>query len=275
MNVKNGFLERIGLPDSRLKKKAADMYHTTGMTTTQITELAARIHDFHNGPIPTCPPSIKMFRAIQITATYWRSNRTQEDLAETFGTSQPTISRVIDAVTTTLKTLLSQCCPLPEDLSADAVYVIDGTLLPCWSWRDHRELYSGKHKTTGYNIQIAVTLNGTLAWVSDPVDGSRHDMHALAESQLLEGLDLSQWIGDKGYIGAGIHTPIRKPTSRDLTETEKATNTAIHKIRWIVERGVAHIKNWKIFNYDYRRPLKAFSDTISAVIGLHFHLQAG
>ena len=121
MNVKDGFLERIGLPDSRLKKKAADMYNTTGMTTTQITELAARIHDFHNGPIPTCPPSIKMFRAIQITATYWRSNRTQEDLAETFGTSQPTISRVIDAVTTTLKTLLSQCCPLPEDLSADAV----------------------------------------------------------------------------------------------------------------------------------------------------------
>ena len=118
-------------------------------------------------------------------------------------------------------------------------------------------------------------MNGTLAWVSDPVDGSRHDMHALAESHLLDGLDLTQWIGDKGYIGAGIHTPKRKPTYRDLTETEKATNTAIHKIRWIVERGVAHIKNCKILAHDYRRPLATFTDTITAVLGLHFHLQAG
>lgn len=251
------------------------MYHTTGMTSKQLNELSLIIQEFHGGAIPNCPPSINTRRALQITATYFRTNRTQEDLAETFGTSQPTISRVINAVTTTLKTLLMQCCPLPEELHPDAVYVIDGTLLPCWSWHTHPQLYSGKHKTTGYNIQIAVTLHGTLAWVSDPVDGARHDMHALAQSHLLEGADLSQWIGDKGYIGAGIHTPTRKPTYRDLTKTEEATNTAIRKIRWIVERGVAHLKNWKIFAHDYRRPLATFADAITAVLGLHFHLQAG
>jgi hypothetical protein len=252
------------------------MYHTTGMTRKQLREMSGLIEDFHGGSIPHCPPSVITHRALQITATYLRTARTREDLAETFGTSQSTISRVIDAVTTTLKTLLAYSCPLPEDLHADAIYIIDGTLLPCWlSWRAHPQLYSGKHKTTGYNIQIAVTLSGTLAWVSDPVDGSRHDMHALTQSHVLDGLDLSQWIGDKGYIGAEIHTPTRKPTYRDLTETEKATNEAIHKIRWIVERAVAHLKNWKILAHDYRRPLKTFADTISAVLGLHFHLQAG
>jgi len=131
------------------------------------------------------------------------------------------------------------------------------------------------HHTPHSQRKIAVTLSGTLAWVSDPVDGSRHDMHALTQSHVLDGLHPSQWIGDKGYIGAGIHTPTRKPTHRDLTETEKATNKAIHKLRWIVERGVAHLKNWKILAHDYRRPLKTFADTISAVLGLRFHLQAG
>lgn len=63
---------------------------------------------------------------------------------------------------------------------------------------------------------------------------------------------------DKGYIGAGIHTPTRKPTHRDLTETEKTANTVIHRLRWIVERGVAHLKNWKILAHDYRPTTRHF-----------------
>ena len=30
--------------------------------------------------------------------------------------------------------------------------------IQCWSWKDHPELYSGKHKTTGLNVQVACTL---------------------------------------------------------------------------------------------------------------------
>ncbi|WP_219413063.1 aminotransferase class IV, partial [Pseudonocardia nigra] len=42
-------------------------------------------------------------------------------------------------------------------------YVVDGTLLPCWSWAGHPEMYSGKHKTTGKNVQVASTLDGPAA----------------------------------------------------------------------------------------------------------------
>ena len=65
-------------------------------------------------------------------------------------------------------------------------YIVDGTLLPCWSWADHSELYSGKHKTTGINVQIACRPeDGELAWISDPVVGSRHDTYCLGESRVL------------------------------------------------------------------------------------------
>jgi ectoine hydroxylase-related dioxygenase (phytanoyl-CoA dioxygenase family) len=39
------------------------------------------------------------------------------------------------------------------------------------------ELYYGKHNTIGVNVQVASTLVGGLAWISDPIEGSRHDTH--------------------------------------------------------------------------------------------------
>ena len=37
--------------------------------------------------------------------------------------------------------------------------------MSCWSWHDRPELYSGKHHTTGVNLQVACTLAGQLAWI--------------------------------------------------------------------------------------------------------------
>ena len=50
-------------------------------------------------------------------------------------------------------------------LDPDRQYIIDGTLAPCWSWRDRPELYSGTHHATGVNLQVACTLTGHLAWI--------------------------------------------------------------------------------------------------------------
>jgi hypothetical protein len=88
--------------------------------------------------------------------------------------------------------------PTADDLDPGTPHIVDGTLLPCWSWHDHPELYSGKHHTTGMNVQVASTLSGRLAWISDALDGSRHDSHCLNVSGTLDGLDPGQWIGDKG-----------------------------------------------------------------------------
>ena len=95
-----------------------------------------------------------------------RRNRVQQELAETYKTSQPTISRANSRITSRLATVLAPFVPTAEDLDPGTQYIYDGTLLPCWSWRGHRELYSGKHKTTGKNVQVACNLYGELAWVN-------------------------------------------------------------------------------------------------------------
>jgi len=97
-----------------------------------------------------------------------RHNLTQELLAEIFEISQPTVSRIINAYVPLIAGNLQAQIPTVEDLDPTQQLIIDGTLLPCWSWRRHPELYSGKHHTTGVTIQVACTLTGRLAWVSHP-----------------------------------------------------------------------------------------------------------
>jgi hypothetical protein len=73
------------------------------------------------------------------------------------------------------------------------------------------EMRSGKHRASGLKVILACTINGHLMWISDPVNGSRHDMHCLRESGLLEDTDPSFFSGDTGFLGADMITPIRKP----------------------------------------------------------------
>jgi hypothetical protein len=92
--------------------------------------------------------------------------------------------------------------PTVEDLDPDTRYLVDGTLVPCWSLAGHRELYSGKHKTTGLNLQAVSTLDGRPAWISDPVDGARHDVYCLDEAGVLDTLDPGSGRATKDTSGA-------------------------------------------------------------------------
>lgn len=250
------------------------MYHTTGFYRDEIEDLCALIHREMSGGERPWPPILGLFRSVVVALTYLRRNRVQAELAETYGVSQSTISRSVAAITCLLGEVLRGFVPTADELDEIRQYLVDGTLLPCWSWAGHPELYSGKHKTTGLNVQLAATLDGQLAWISDPIDGSRHDVYCLDESGVLLTHDPSNWIADKGYVGRDMITPIKKPAHRNLLDWEKEFNTQVNKIRYVIERTIANFKTWRILHTDYRRPLSTFRETISAVVGLHFYALA-
>jgi hypothetical protein len=248
------------------------MYHTTGFNRDEVIDLCALINSGGRGPgFVTWPPVLGLFKSVVVALTYMRHNRTQAEIGESFGVSQPTISRAVKVITPLIAEDLVQFVPTADELDPDTQYIVDGSLLPCWSWAVHPELYSGKHKTTGMNIQLACTLYGQLAWISDPVNGARHDNHCLGESGALLTLDPQNWIGDKGYVGYGMITPIKKPAGGELLDWQKEFNSQVNKIRWMIEQVISHFKNWRIMHTDYRRPFDTFATTISAVIGLHFY----
>ncbi len=251
------------------------MYHTTGFSSDQITDLCALVHGACVDGQAVCPPILGLYKSMVVTLTYLRRNRVQVELAETYGVSQPTISRAISAMTPRLEDALTVYVPTAEELDPRTQYIVDGSLLPCWSWASNPELYSGKHKTTGLNVQVVCDLTGRLAWISDPIEGRRHDNHCLEESGVLLTMDPGNWLGDKGYIGNDMITPIRKPAGRALLDWEKEFNTQVNNIRYMIERTIANFKTWRIMHTDYRRPINTFAETISTVIALHFYKLAG
>ncbi|MQA64213.1 MAG: transposase, partial [Actinophytocola sp.] len=88
---------------------------------------------------------------------------------------------------------------------------------------------------------------------------------------VIDTLDSGNWMGDKGYVGNGMITPIKKPAHRELLDWEKEFNTAVNKICYLIEQTIANFKTWRILHTDYRRPLATFTTTIAAVVALHFY----
>lgn len=66
--------------------------------------------------------------------------------------SQSTISRAVAGIIPLLEKILRKYIPTADELNDKLQYIVDGTLLLCWSWASRPELYSGKHKTTGMNV---------------------------------------------------------------------------------------------------------------------------
>jgi hypothetical protein len=154
------------------------LYHTTGLHKAEILDLCEMINKEATADEQVWPPILGLYKSVVVALTYMRRNRVQAELAETYDVSQSTISRAITGITPLLGKLLRKYVPTADELDDQKQYVVDGTLLPCWSWAGHPELYSGKHKTTGMNVQVVCTLDGDLTWISDPIDGARHDTHA-------------------------------------------------------------------------------------------------
>jgi hypothetical protein len=90
------------------------------------------------------------------------------------------------------------------------------------------------------------------------------------ETGLTELLGEDNAIGDKGYIGTGITTPFRKPAGGELVKWQKEFNTSINKIRYVIERAIAHFKTWRCMHTDYRRPKHTYATAFNAVRALHF-----
>jgi hypothetical protein len=248
------------------------MYNTTGFTRDEIIELCTMINAVELEPgTKLWPPILGLFRSAVVALTYMRRNRVQAEIAESFSVSQPTVSRAISTMTSIIRKVLAPYVHTADELEDNMQYIIDGTLLPCWSWGARPELYSGKHKTTGMNVQVACNLAGRLAWISYPVDGSRHDSYCMDESGVLITMDPGNWAGDKGYVGHGMITPFRKPAGGEFLDWQKEFCTQVNKLRYVIEQVIANFKTWRIMHTDYRRPIETFPITISTVIALHFY----
>ena len=108
------------------------MYYTTGFSRCEIEDLCALVAEIESS-VPVAdrrdwPPILGLGNSVVVTLAYLRRNRVQWELAETYGVSQPTISRAISAVTPLLA--LARFVPVAEELVPGRQYIVDGHCFP-------------------------------------------------------------------------------------------------------------------------------------------------
>ena len=256
------------------------MDSSTRITRSEVVGLCGTIHAA-NPDLPAFGARVLgVFLCVRLTLTYLRHNLPQELLAELYGVSQATVSRVIGAYTPLIAACLNGNVPTVENLDPTAQLIIDGTLLQCWHWAGHPELYSDKHQTTGLNVQVACTLSRTLARNLHPQDGRVHNAQALRRRGLLDVLatDLPnrtpppQHIGDKGYIGLGMITPKTKPANLPLHPDDKAYNTTVNQVRYKIERVIANTEDLESPTHRLQKTTRNLPDNHHSHPQNHIHL---
>lgn len=246
--------------------------HIIGLSESQFDELAACLKDRIDWDKKTGRPrSLSLEDAARIALLYARQNITQEVLAFMYKISQPEVSVLIALLEPHIEAALAGYVPDAATALGKEQVLIDGTLLPCWSFTEAPELWSGKHKTTGHNVQVATAVDGTVVAVSDPYPGSWHDMHSYTEAGWAGYLGPEGGYGDKGYEGSSLDTPTKKPPNGELTDEQKEENKQINAVRSPVEHAMAHIKAWRIFHTDFRRPLRTFPQAFRTTLALYFY----
>lgn len=261
-------------------------YHSTyGLTPAQTAELIGRVHEVHVGrPGPERYDFEMPFdQAVVMVLVMVRHNLAQQVTADLFGVSQSTVSRVFRYLLPILGMVTMMDRTRLADALASGVVLIDGTPVPTGNRTvTGKENFNGKHRKQALNVQVAAWPDGTLADVSDPVPGRRHDSVALDlvgwGYQIRAATDQNPQLavfGDSAYARHTDWTPLKKPKDAPRPPQDIAFNRAVASFRAPVERAIGLLKQWKILTTGYRGRLAELPMVIHAIVNLECYRLTG
>ena len=88
------------------------------------------------------PPSPGLRDSLRAALIRMRHNVIQAVIGEQLSVCRPTISRAVKVMTDAIVRALKDVLLTAEEAPQGCDHVVDGTLFPCWSQRNHRELWS-------------------------------------------------------------------------------------------------------------------------------------
>ena len=115
------------------------MEYITGPPTAEFADLLVRLRE---EGAEGCSPSLGLRDSLRATLIHMRHSIPQAVIGERLGVCRPTISRAVNAMTGAIVWALKDVLLTAEEVPEVCDHVVDGALLPCWSWRNHRESWS-------------------------------------------------------------------------------------------------------------------------------------
>lgn len=253
---------------------------TTGLCDNDVDEIVRRVQEVlecQSQSLKGCHLSVR--QQVEVTLVLLHHSISQALAADMYGVSQPTVSRVFRRmVPLTIQVLAMSGTSLAQAVASGTMLLIGGTPIPTGnrpaSGRQvEKANLSGKHHAQCLNVQVAATTDGTLAAVSDPVAGSRHDSVAPELRGWTQALNdgPAHWVAGTANTSYGALTPIKMTPHRRHLPREKRLNRAIASILAPVEHAIAALKKWKILSTGYRHRLTELPHIITLVTKLELH----
>ncbi|MGH3886003.1 MAG: transposase family protein, partial [Pseudonocardiaceae bacterium] len=221
------------------------------------------------------PPALELVAALRSCLCRLRRNVTFQELGDDFGIGTSTAWSYAHEMAGFFAQALGCSAEDLADQVAGEVCLVDGTSVPTFDRRHRTDLYSGKHREHGMNVQAIVDVHGRLVATSTAHPGSRHDSRCFGQAGFAALVVSAGGVGDAGYQGCELITPIKKKPGVARAESDIEFNTALAKIRVGAEWGIGHIKNWRILASRYRSDLSRIDTVIQAVTRLFQDLISG
>jgi hypothetical protein len=120
------------------------------------------------------------------------------------------------------------------------------------------QAWHGKKKRTTVknNLITERRRGGKVKYLSEPVEGKRHDTKLTDDEQYAfpEGSELWKDTGFQGYEPENVTTfqPKKKPRGKELTPEEKEENQKLSSERMIVEHHIGGVKRSRIVHDIFR-----------------------
>jgi hypothetical protein len=142
---------------------------TIGMSQVQFGELLRRVEGLVTWDKGAGRPrGLTLAQGLKATLMYFKNNITEEVIAELLFVSQSVISETISTlegvIVEALKDFEPDLAEAAEGL-AGRVAVIDGSLHPCWSWKDKKDLWSGKRIAPRRRPVVYPTQSGGIGGI--------------------------------------------------------------------------------------------------------------
>ena len=208
--------------------------------------------------------------AVTMTLVALRHNLSQALLGAFYGVSQSTVSRVVQGLRESVGKAAADGMPGVAAADQAERLLVDGTLCPTGNraGQQGEGLYNGKRHRAGMNTLVISDRWGRLVDASQPTPGAMHDARSFTKTGLDRLLAGREVVGDLGFLGCGVSTPLRKPPGGELWVFEQINNRAHSQARAPVERTIALLKQWRVLSGGYRGPLSRFPATLRIVVAL-------
>lgn len=162
---------------------------------------------------------------------------------------------------------------------------LDGTERPIQRPIDSKRQkanYSGKKKRHTRKNLIMSDRKKRIGFLSKTVEGRQHDFSILKglglpeciPKQVTQRVDLGFKGYQKQYPEHSLSMPVRKPRTRELSQTVKEQNARKSRLRVVVEHAIGGVKRFRITTDVFRNRLKDFDDVVMLITsGLwNYHL---